>query len=97
MTTVRQAVRKHRARTLLAVLAVVAIGAGTAVVVPALAGVGDAAPPASDPGGITPTEINNGGQNNDCAFVGSAALISWRITSPATGTYTQVFNNRTVT
>lgn len=94
---IRDAVRRNRKRGGLFALGSVLVAALIAVVVPALAAVGDPIPPASIPGGVTPTEINNGGQNNDCTFVGSQAPISWRIENPTTSTRTQTFNGRPVT
>jgi hypothetical protein len=94
---IRDAVRRNRKRGVAAAIGGVVVAALIAVVVPALAAVGDAIPPASVPGNVTPTEINNGGQNNDCAFVGSGAPITWRIENPTTSTRTQTFNGRPVT
>jgi hypothetical protein len=71
---VGKAYRKHRGA--LAVLALVALVAGLVLaVLPAGAAT------------VTPTKIDTGGQNDDCAFVGSAAPKSFRIVNPVTGVF----------
>jgi hypothetical protein len=85
--------------TRLSVLVAVGALVGLIVaIVPVLAGVNDPIPPASGQG-VTPIEVDLGGQPNDCSApaVGLGHLYDFRIEDPAAGTYTDTQSGFTVT
>ena len=79
------------------------IGLVTFVVVPALASTaGGSVPPPSATQQVLPTDVNTGGQSNDCQVFyasnpGSQPPYQYRISNPQSGTYTTTAAGATVT
>jgi SdrD B-like protein len=84
--------RKIRALAGLGLLA----GLTLFVVLPALASTPGAFVPPPSTQGITPVDINTGGQSNDCALFGSAGTYQFRISNPKTQSYTTTVNGSSV-
>lgn len=77
--------RKRNAAGLGAIAATV--GVTLWLVLPAFATVPGGAIPPRTSAGIMAVDVATGGQNNDCAFFGSAGSSSYRIANPKDGTY----------
>lgn len=110
-TEIRNAVQRHRKRSMLVLLALLAAGALSAVVIPAFAAVGDTIPPGASPSGVVPTVSNIGGSNFSCFATSGGAGRSaadgirqftlpggqTNISNPSPGTYTDGATGATIT